>query len=368
MVPTEDVTVAPTAPLVVPAAPAEAPAPIPPPPPATGADKAAWILMAGTLLFLFHFELVGGLVAGLVVYTLLQKAASLLETPRLSRGAAKLLSLVLLALVVAGATTGLVLLLLGFVRGAIGDLPALFQKMADILDQARAQLLGYGIEVPFLDGLLGDGKIQEAASEWLRSHSAELSHVGGALGHFLIHALMGMVVGLLVFFHHAEPHGQAPLSAALLERISRFAMAFERVVVAQLEISVLNTVFTGLYLFVLLPLLGTPLPLAGTLIGLTFLAGLIPVVGNLMSNTAIVAISLGVSLPVAGLSLAFLVAIHKLEYFLNAKIVGARIGAAAWETLLAIVVMETAFGLPGVVLAPIIYAYVKRELSDRKLV
>jgi predicted PurR-regulated permease PerM len=355
---------APPVPVSPPLAPPE-PAPVPP---ATGAQKAAWILMAGTVLFLFHFELVGGLVAGLIVYTLLHKATSLLQTPRLSRGAAKLLSLVLLALVVAGATTGLVLLLLGFVRGAIGDLPALFQKMADIVDQARAQLMGLGIDAPFLDELLGDGKLQAATSAWLRGHSTELSHLGGALGHFLLHALMGMVVGLLIFFHQPSAQPPAPLSAALLERIRRFAVAFQQVVVAQLEISLLNTVFTGLYLFVVLPLIGKSLPLSGTLMGLTFLTGLIPVVGNLMSNTAIVAISLGVSLPVALLSLAFLVAIHKLEYFLNAKIVGHRIGAAAWETLLAIVVMETAFGLPGVVLAPIVFAYVKGELSDRKLV
>ncbi|HEY6552844.1 MAG TPA: AI-2E family transporter [Vicinamibacteria bacterium] len=352
------------------AAEAPAPAPMPPPPlpPATGALKAAWILMAGTLLFLFHYRLIGGLVAGLVAYTLLHKATSVLHTPRVSRGAAKLLSLALLGLVAAGATTGLVLLLIGFVRGGIGDLPALFQKMADIVDQARTQLLDFGIRAPFLDDLLGDGKIQEAASEWLRAHSTELGHLGGALGHFLLHALMGMVVGLLVFFHHPEAHDPAPLAAALFERIRRFALAFERVVVAQLEISAVNAVFTGIYLFVLLPLLGTPLPLSGTLLAVTFLAGLIPVVGNLLSNTAIVGISLGVSLPVALLSLTFLVAIHKLEYFLNAKIVGARIGAAAWETLLAIIVMEAAFGLAGVVLAPIVYAYVKGELSDRRLV
>jgi predicted PurR-regulated permease PerM len=337
-------------------------------PPADGPLKAAWVLMGGGLLFLFHYGLIGGLVSGLIVYTLLHKATALLQNPRRSRGAAKLLSLALLAVVVAGGTTGLVLLLLGFVRGAIGDLPALFQKLADIVDQARAQLLGFGIEAPFLDNLLGDGKIQEAASEWLRTHSSELSHLGGALGHFLLHALMGMVLGLLVFFDHGHSHAGAPLSVALQERTRRFATAFESVVLAQLEISALNTAFTGLYLFVLLPLLGEPLPLSGTLLAVTFLAGLIPVVGNLMSNTAIVAISLGVSLPTALLSLAFLIAIHKLEYFLNAKIVGDRIGAAAWETLLAIVVMETAFGLPGVVLAPIVYAYVKRELADRRLV
>ena len=71
----------------------------------------------------------------------------------------------------------------------------------------------------------------------------------------------------------------------------------------------------------------------------------------------------------AGLAaLAFLLVIHKLEYFLNAKIVGGRIGAAAWETLLAILVMEAAFGIPGVVLAPVVYAWAKSELVARGLV
>ena len=68
-----------------------------------------------------------------------------------------------------------------------------------------------------------------------------------------------------------------------------------------------------------------------------------------------------------GRPLAFLVVIHKLEYFLNARIVGARVGASAWEMLLAMVIFESAFGLPGVVLAPILYAYAKRELVDRGL-
>ena len=64
-------------------------------------------------------------------------------------------------------------------------------------------------------------------------------------------------------------------------------------------------------------------------------------------------------------SLAFLVIIHKLEYFINARIVGSQIEASAWELLLAIVVMEAAFGLPGVVAAPVFYAYLKAELTAR---
>lgn len=67
-------------------------------------------------------------------------------------------------------------------------------------------------------------------------------------------------------------------------------------------------------------------------------------------------------------SLTFLIVIHKLEYFTDTRIVGGQIHAAAWKILLALLAFEAAFGVPGVVLAPIVYAYVKRELVDRGLV
>jgi len=90
-------------------------------------------------------------------------------------------------------------------------------------------------------------------------------------------------------------------------------------------------------------------------------AGLLPVVGNLLSNTAITIISVGYSLPVAMGSLAFLVGVHKLEYFLNARIVGSQINARSWEILVAMLLFERLFGLRGVVIAPIFYAWLKAE-------
>jgi predicted PurR-regulated permease PerM len=126
---------------------------------------------------------------------------------------------------------------------------------------------------------------------------------------------------------------------------------------------------TALYLaVVLLPLLGIHLPLTKTMIVLTFVVGLLPVIGNLLSNTVIVIVSLAHSPQTAMSSLAFLVVVHKFEYFLNARIVGARISAQSWELLLAMVVMEAAFGLPGVIAAPIYYAWLKQELMDAGLV
>jgi predicted PurR-regulated permease PerM len=97
-------------------------------------------------------------------------------------------------------------------------------------------------------------------------------------------------------------------------------------------------------------------------------AGLIPVLGNLTSNTVIVVVSLSSSLYAAIGSLVFLVFIHKLEYFVNARIIGSQIRARAWELLLAMLVMESAFGVTGVIAAPIFYAYLKDELSDRGVI
>ena len=110
------------------------------------------------------------------------------------------------------------------------------------------------------------------------------------------------------------------------------------------------------------------MPLTKTLVILTFFIGLVPIIGNLITNTLIVIISLTHSVQLGITSLLFLVGIHKLEYFLNAKIIGARIQASTWELLIAMLVMEAFFGLPGVAAAPIFYAYLKNELKAAKLI
>jgi predicted PurR-regulated permease PerM len=134
------------------------------------------------------------------------------------------------------------------------------------------------------------------------------------------------------------------------------------------KISAINTLLTALYLGVILPLFGVHIPLLAVLIPFTFITGLLPVVGNLISNSAIVVISLGVSAGVGIASFGFLVAIHKLEYFTNARIVGGEVNARAWELLCAMLAMEAVFGLAGLVAAPVVYAWLKAELKAKELV
>ena len=120
--------------------------------------------------------------------------------------------------------------------------------------------------------------------------------------------------------------------------------AFRGIVFSQVRISALNTILTAIYLAVVLPVAGINLPFLKTMIAVTFLVGLLPVIGNLVTNTVIVLVSFSVSPSVALASLAFLVIIHKLEYFVNARIIGTRIRAWAWELLLAMLVMDAWFG------------------------
>lgn len=326
-------------------------------------ERASFVLVALALLAALLFHLVPALLAGFLAWALLHSMTRRLRGGRVSHGLARALAAGLLGLVAAGLVALVTVLLWGFVRGRIGDLPAVLEKMGETLASLRETLEGAGVSTP----LPAHGGSTEAVAGWLRGHAGALRHAGTVGARGLVHALLGAVVGVLVFFR-APSDVPGPLAAQLEERLRRFGESFRSVAKAQIEISAVNTVLTALFVFAILPAFGVRLPLAGTLVAIAFLCGLIPVAGNLVSNTVIVLVSLGIAPWVAAVSLAFLVLVHKLEYLLNAKIVGGRIGASAWETLLAILVFEAAFGIPGVILAPVVYAWTKAELVDHGLV
>lgn len=330
-------------------------------------EIAAWIITAVLLTTTLVIHLLPALLAGLLVYELVHQLAPLLQR-RLSTERAKLFAVALLAVLVFGLVIGAVVGIAAFFQSDAGSLPALFQKMADIIEGSRTKLPPWLAEhLP--DSLSSGDDVKAAISHWLRNHAAEVQLFGKQAGRAVAHVLIGMIIGAIVSLHEALPATHTrPLALALTERARRLGDAFRRIVFAQVRISGINTAFTALYLVGLLPLLGVDLPLTKALIVITFVAGLLPVLGNLISNTIIVVVSLSHSPEAALGSLAFLIVIHKLEYFLNARIVGSRIHAHAWELLLAMLTMEAAFGVAGVMAAPIYYAYLKDELAQRGLI
>ncbi len=153
---------------------------------------------------------------------------------------------------------------------------------------------------------------------------------------------------------------------AIAERFRLFYQSFATVMGAQMIISGINTIFTAIFLLCLY-WLGTAFPYATVLIVLTFLCGLLPIIGNLISNTLIVGVAFTLSPKLALLALAFLVGLHKLEYFLNSKIIGHRIRNPMWLTLLGLIVGEKLMGVPGMILAPVVLHYIKVEASRSKV-
>jgi predicted PurR-regulated permease PerM len=328
-------------------------------------ETASWILAALGLFLVLHLRLLSALLGGLAVYELVHILGRKLPFIRGRREAGKRLAVALLAVFVVATLALLIVGLIAFFRTDPASFPALFAKMADILEASKQHL------PPWLASELPTNaeELKNEAVTWLRMHAGQLQTFGAEIGRIFLHLLIGMVIGALVSLHEAQPSpDSAPLARALAERARRLGEAFRRIVFAQVRISALNTTLTAIYLGVVLPLLGIHLPLAKTLIVFTFLTGLLPVAGNLISNTVIVIVSLADSVGAAFGSLIFLIVIHKLEYFLNARIVGGEIQARAWELLLAMLIMESAFGVAGLIAAPIYYAYLKDELFARGLV
>ncbi|WHZ19980.1 MAG: putative membrane protein [Rhodanobacteraceae bacterium] len=325
---------------------------------------ASYLAAAVALLFVMSAHLLPALIAGLLVYAVVDALAPWLER-RWPGGWARQLVVGVLAVVVAGLLALLIFGAVAFFRAELGDPNTLFDRMMPTIDRARTQLPAW--IVAYLPVSAED--FRYTATQLARTHAGQLQVAGKETAHVFGRILVGLALGALVALTHMREVASAgPLRRDLTARCARFAQAFHDIVFAQARISALNTLFTAIFLLIALPLAGVHLPLTKTLIAITFIVGLLPVVGNLVSNTLIVIVALSMSLWAALGALIFLILIHKLEYFLNAKIVGHRIHARAWEILLAMLVMEAAFGLPGVVAAPIYYAYLKSELTAARLI
>lgn len=238
-------------------------------------------------------------------------------------------------------------------------LARLLQLMADTLDHIRSTAPGWVVS------RLPDSAaaLQEAISAWLRLHAGEMQKWGRhALG-VLLHVVIGIAVGLLAA-SSMRTRPNAPFARLAQERWLQLVAAFSDIMAAQLRIALVNTALTAAYLLVALPLLGYRVPLAFTLVAFTFVASFLPIVGNLLSNSAVVIAALTVSAWLGAASLAFLVVIHKLEYFLNAHFVGSRVSMPAYALLVSMLVLEAAFGAWGVVAAPVYCAWLMRELRE----
>ena len=314
--------------------------------------RISYLFILGTLVLVGCLHLATPLLVAFFAYL----ALSILH---FRRRVGKWLTVALFVVLVSAVTYGLGF----FVNQSLRALP-------EIADKAIPSVIQWAqhnqIELPFTDY----DSLKELALDTVKSQVRYLGNVArfarGATAQFIF-VLVGCVVAICIFLNprlelNRERYAvHDNLYSLCCDQIAiRFAVlyqSFATVIGAQIVISAINTVFTTIFV------LAVGLPHAVVVIGATFLCGLIPVLGNLVSNTIIVGIGFTVSPKMALTALVFLVVIHKLEYFLNSKIIGQRIRNPLWLTLLALVLGEKLLGLPGMILAPVVLNYIRVEAS-----
>lgn len=327
-------------------------------------ELASVVIAAISLYAVLKIGVLGALLPGLLIFHVVNLISPFFYRMGLNHDAGRTVALAVPLIIVTVAVGLGVLEIIDLVTGP-DSFVELMHRMAEIVGTSREYLPTWAQQ--YMPANVGD--IEAAGAKWLRENAGQLGQFSQNAGRIAFHIVIGMIVGgLVAFYSGTHDPALGPLARALEDRAEFLSNAFRNIVFSQIRISALNTFLTAIYLAVVLPLLGIQLPLLKTMIAVTFIAGLLPVVGNLISNTVIVIVSLSVGPLVAAGSLAFLVVIHKLEYFVNARIIGTRIKARAWELLAAMMVMEAWFGIAGLIAAPIYYAYLKDELKARGLI
>jgi predicted PurR-regulated permease PerM len=297
------------------------------------------------------------LVAGLHLGTFLLAALfGYLALQTFCIGGRRWLSITLYVVVVIAAGAGLVY----FSNLAYRTFPKIAQT-------AIPAIVGFaeknGIELPFTDYQ----SLKSAALDEAQQGVAVVGKYATAASFQFVLVVAGLVVALSMFLgsgwttDHDESNAPDNLyfsvTRELTARFRSFYDSFAKVIGAQILISAINTVLTAAFLLL------NHYPNSGLLATFVFLCGLIPIVGNIISNSLIVGVGFTITARTGVYALVFLVVIHKLEYFLNSRIIGSRIKCPMWLTLIGLIVGEKLMGVPGMVLAPVALHFIRTEAS-----
>jgi predicted PurR-regulated permease PerM len=312
--------------------------------------RISFVFMAAMLLFVGWLHMATLLLTTMFGYLALRTFAH--------RGN-KVLAVTLFTVLITGVSLGT----LRFGQRAYVAFPDLADDTIPKVNELAAQV---GFELPFTDheGLLDFLKHQAQLQFRNLHHLLTLAVFQG------VYLIIGAVLAVSLFFNSKLQLDEDPsfrrdslyaLSAQeIMRRFKTFYASFRIVMGAQILISLINSVATGVFLF------AAGFPHAALLTIFTFACGLLPIIGNLISNTVITCVGLVISPKMAALALGYLVVIHKLEYFLNSKIIGSRIKNPMWLTLIGLLIGERLMGIPGMILAPVVLHYVKVEASRAK--
>ncbi len=306
---------------------------------------ASYLLVAAALLLVMLRGLLPGLLTICLGFLLTRwLTARLSWLPRCGSGASNAGSVA--AGLVMLSPLLLVVLALSQSRSYILAAPAQYRELLDFLARTVLELrlkLPPDIAMQLPEGAV---EIQRTIAAYLAAKAGALALAGRAWLTGVLYAYVGLLIGALAAVR-ARGSAHGPLAQELTLRVARLGEAFRQIVAAQFWIASFNTLLTALFLLLVLPLWDLRLPYTPALITLTFIAGLVPIVGNLLCNAVITLVGLSVSPTAAVACLAFLVLIHKAEYVINAKVVGQRTHMGVWELLSVMFAAEAVSARPA---------------------
>jgi predicted PurR-regulated permease PerM len=313
-----------------------------------------------------------GLIAGLAVFALTrfaQRAFTRWFAVRALRVSSAPLRFIVLALPTVFTTVSVVLVVALLSFGVVSAVRFLVETLAaqgpQLLEEAVRSL-----------GVLA-AKLPEALRNQIPATSQELyvmlgsaagdlvayaKSFGGASFFVLLQLVFALILGVSAALGSAASPTvpvKGPLARYWLEACERYVRCFTLLMGAQVYVSLWNTFCTAVFIYFILPAVDVVLPFRELLLIFTAVASLIPAAGNVMANTLILVLTLRYGPLVSIGSVVYLFVIHKVEYFVNGYIIGRNVQASVPEMLIAIILGEMAFGLPGLITAPVTYAFLK---------
>ncbi len=316
-----------------------------------------------SFIFVMKIGLLPALIAGMITFLMMRGAETFISNYLNLGNKSRFIATIFISLLIIGVLTLLSMYSISWLYKTVSNPETIVNETTAVLDKTIKDLPP-NISEFFPQDIQ---KLKQNLIEFTHENIALLRDFSRGATHTLITMILGMIIGIMIAasdFLKTEK----PLLLSIREKTNNLVMSFKHVMVAQAGIAGFNAVMTSIFLFVAMPLFGVDFPFAKTIVTLTFVIGLIPIIGNIIVNVIVLVIGLSVS-PYVGLSaLGYLIFIHKFEYFLNAKIIGSRIEAKAFELLIAMLLMESVFGVIGLIAAPILYCYIKQELKQYELI
>ena len=266
------------------------------------------------------------------------------RTGRLSKKQALLVVLLVLVLGLAG---------LGYL--GVGKTLKTYAAMQETFPEKLQALRENPLVDKIEDQLGGTEKIVESAKHYAGSALG----MAAAIGHFLVHMVMGFVLAVVYVLEQEELKAfwartvdPRTLKGTLARWFGHVSDATVVTVQLQLIVAACNTLMTLPVLLII------GVPNVGALMILIFVSALVPVIGNIVSGTVLCLLAyqqkgwLGV-----GIFLALTFVLHKIEsYYLSPRLTSRHVKIPGFLLIVSLIACEHLFGFKGFFLSfPILF-------------